>query len=159
MSKKNKEKTAENGATRRRVASDPLPRAARSAVAHAYAEYERACDAGKVTGSRNPIWTGQMAQVAPSAEAVTDEPDPMALYRYFSPVGSAEWYVVATDALPSGDVILYGYADLGDDQGEFGSFALSELRSVRLPFDLRIELDRYFPPRRISELLAARGRR
>jgi hypothetical protein len=56
----------------------------------------------------------------------------------FNPCGSATW--LATELDEDGDT-LFGLADLGFGCPELGSFSLSEIAAVRLPFDLRIERD------------------
>ncbi|HWW55410.1 MAG TPA: DUF2958 domain-containing protein [Sphingopyxis sp.] len=66
------------------------------------------------------------------------EPDFVPVVKFFSPVGSATW--LATELDEDGDT-LFGLADLGFGCPELGSFSLSELASVRLPFGLGIERD------------------
>src|SRR3546814_9705730 len=66
------------------------------------------------------------------------EPDFMPVAKLFSPVGAATW--LATELGEDGDT-LFGLADLGFGCPELGSFSLSELASVRLPFGLGIERD------------------
>lgn len=66
------------------------------------------------------------------------EPDFVPVAKFFSPVGAATW--LATELSEDGDT-LFGLADLGFGCPELGSFSLSELASVRLPFGLGIERD------------------
>lgn len=66
------------------------------------------------------------------------EPDFLPVAKFFSPIGSATW--LATELDEDGDT-LFGLADLGFGCPELGSFSLSELASVRLPFGLGIERD------------------
>jgi hypothetical protein len=66
------------------------------------------------------------------------DPDPVPLLKLFNPCGSATW--LATELDEDGDT-LFGLADLGFGCPELGSFSLSEIAAVRLPFDLRIERD------------------
>jgi len=66
------------------------------------------------------------------------EPDFVPVAKFFSPVGSATW--LATELGEDGDT-LFGLADLGFGCPELGSFSLSELASVQLPFGLGIERD------------------
>lgn len=66
------------------------------------------------------------------------EPDFVPAAKLFSPVGAATW--LATELGEDGDT-LFGLADLGFGCPELGSFSLSELASVRLPFGLGIERD------------------
>src|SRR5690606_22722250 len=68
----------------------------------------------------------------------TAEPDPVPLVKFFNPVGAATW--LATELHADGDT-LFGLADLGFGFPELGSFSLSELAGVRLPFGLGIERD------------------
>ena len=78
----------------------------------------------------------------------TTEPDPVPLVKFFSPLGAATWLASELDA--DGDT-LFGLADLGFGCPELGSFSLSELASVRLPFGLGIERDIGFStPHRLS---------
>lgn len=63
------------------------------------------------------------------------EPDPVPIVRFFNPVGAATWLATEIDA----DGVLFGLADLGFGSPELGSFALSELEEIRLPFGLGIE--------------------
>ncbi len=66
------------------------------------------------------------------------EPDPLPVVKFFNPVGAATWLATELDA--DGDT-LFGLADLGFGTPELGSFSLSEIESVRLPFGLGIERD------------------
>lgn len=67
--------------------------------------------------------------------------DHVPVVKFFNPVGAATW--LATELDEDGDV-LFGLADLGFGCPELGSFCLSELASVRLPFGLGIERDPFF---------------
>lgn len=69
--------------------------------------------------------------------------DPLPVIKLFNPVGAATW--IATE-LEEDDDTLFGLADLGFGSPELGSFSLSEIASVRLPFGLRIERDLAFEP-------------
>jgi hypothetical protein len=68
-------------------------------------------------------------------------PDPVPVVKLFNPCGAATW--LATELDRDGDT-LFGLADLGFGCPELGSFSLSELASVRLPFGLGIERDLSF---------------
>ncbi len=67
--------------------------------------------------------------------------DHVPVVKFFNPVGAATWLATELDA--DGDT-LFGLADLGFGCPELGSFSLSEIASVRLPFGLGIERDLYF---------------
>ncbi len=72
--------------------------------------------------------------------------DHVPVVKLFNPVGAATW--LASELDEDGDT-LFGLADLGFGCPEMGSFSLSEMVSVRLPFGLGIERDilfeGYFP--------------
>jgi hypothetical protein len=82
--------------------------------------------------------------------------DPVPVLKLFSPVGAATW--LATE-LGQDDDTLFGLADLGFGCPELGSFSLSEIISVRLPFGLGIERDIAFEPRHKLSVWAAWSRR
>lgn len=64
--------------------------------------------------------------------------DPVPVVKFFNPLGAATW--LATEVYDDGDT-LFGLADLGFGCPELGTFSLSELASLRLPFGLGIERD------------------
>lgn len=66
--------------------------------------------------------------------------DPVPILRLFNPIGAATWLATEIDE----DGVLFGIADLGFGSPELGYFSLEELQSVRLPFGLSIERDRFF---------------
>lgn len=68
-------------------------------------------------------------------------PDPLPVVKYFNPLGAATW--LATELAEDGDT-LFGLADLGFGCPELGSFSLSEMAEVRLPFGMGIERDEGF---------------
>ena len=72
----------------------------------------------------------------------TDEAfDPAPVVKFFNPLGAATW--LATELYDDDDT-LFGLADLGFGCPELGTFSLSEMASVRLPFGLGIERDAAF---------------
>lgn len=85
-----------------------------------------------------------------------DRFDPVPVVKLFNPVGAATW--LATELDEDGDT-LFGLADLGFGCPELGSFSLSEIASVRLPFGLSIERDIAFERRHRLSVWAAWSRR
>ncbi|MEW5424107.1 DUF2958 domain-containing protein [Amorphus sp. 3PC139-8] len=67
--------------------------------------------------------------------------DHVPMVKFFNPVGGGTWLATELDA--DGDT-LFGLADLGFGSPELGSFSLSELGLVRLPFGMAIERDILF---------------
>lgn len=82
--------------------------------------------------------------------------DPMPQLKLFNPLGPATW--LASELADDGDT-LFGLADLGFGCPELGSFSLSEIASVRLPFGLGIERDLAFEGRHRLSVWAAWSRR
>ena len=68
--------------------------------------------------------------------------DHIPVMKLFNPFGQGTW--LATELDKDGD-ILFGLADLG--YPELGSWSLSEMAAVRLPFGLGIERDLHFEGR------------
>lgn len=68
--------------------------------------------------------------------------DHIPVVKFFNPFGAGTW--LATELDEEGD-ILFGLADLG--YPELGSWSLSELTAIRLPFGLGIERDLHFEGR------------
>ena len=76
--------------------------------------------------------------------------DAMVFAKFFNPCGSATWY--ATEYDPE-EGIFFGHVDLFGDGGELGYFSLEELKSITLPFGMKIERDKYFTPKPLKEIL------
>ena len=64
--------------------------------------------------------------------------------KLFNPCGDGTWLISEMDA----DGMMFGLCDLGHGSPELGYVSLDEIKSVRLPFGLRIERDRSFKPRK-----------
>ena len=63
------------------------------------------------------------------------------LVKFFNPCGAGTWYVFEAEK-KGNDWEFFGLVDLYEK--ELGYFTLSELESIRLPFGLSIERDKYF---------------
>lgn len=63
------------------------------------------------------------------------------LVKFFNPCGIGTWYVFEAEK-NGDDWMFFGLVDLHEK--ELGYFTLSELESVKLPFGLSIERDKYF---------------
>lgn len=70
----------------------------------------------------------------------------IARVKFFTPDSSWTWYATEFD----GKDIFFGLV-IGVEK-EFGTFSLSELESLRGPWGLPVERDRYFTPRSLAEL-------
>lgn len=63
------------------------------------------------------------------------------LVKFFNPCGIGTWYVFEAEK-NGDDWTFFGLVDLHEK--ELGYFTLSELQSIKLPFGLSIERDKYF---------------
>ena len=68
--------------------------------------------------------------------------DHIPVVKFFNPFGQGTW--LATELDEDGD-ILFGLADLG--YPELGSWSLSEMAAIQLPFGMGIERDLHFEGR------------
>jgi hypothetical protein len=118
-------------------------------------------DAGK-RGSRyqqlaKPLFTDEMFEALPSPDATDD--DPICFYRYFCTWSAAVWQICSAQRAGD-DVILWGWADLGDREcAEYGAISLAELRTLHHPMlsMLRVELDRFYRPQNLSAVKRGRA--
>ncbi len=68
------------------------------------------------------------------------EENPLVIAKFFNPCGSGTWY--ATEYNPETN-ICFGYVT-GLFEDEWGTFSITELESIKLPFCLTMERDIYF---------------
>ena len=69
--------------------------------------------------------------------------------KFFNPCGSGTWYVIEGEPKDD-DFIFFGLVGLFEK--EWGYFSLSELESIKLPFNLKIERDVCFNSYKVSEI-------
>ena len=100
------------------------------------------------------LLTEEIRATLPPLRAQEGTADPIAHVKFFTPDSSWTWY--ATEGSPEGgDFLFFGYV-VGLER-EWGYFCLSELESVRGPWGLPIERDRFFAPKPVSEIIAGAG--
>jgi len=64
--------------------------------------------------------------------------------KIFNPMGAQTWYITAYD---KDDDLAFGFVTLGDaEMAELGYIAMEDLRTLRLPFGLTLEMDKHFKP-------------
>ena len=78
-----------------------------------------------------------------------DKKTGVALIKYFTPDGSASWYL--SEYFPEDDV-FYGYCDLGNGFPELGYVSRTELRETRGKMGLHIERDYYYTPKTYNDI-------
>lgn len=78
-------------------------------------------------------------RATPLANGRQRDADHVPVVKFFNPFGEGVW--LATELDEDGD-IMFGLADLG--YPELGSWSLSEMEAIRLPFGMGIERDLLF---------------
>ncbi|MEZ6212599.1 MAG: DUF2958 domain-containing protein [Phycisphaerales bacterium] len=82
----------------------------------------------------------------PPLYTTQNDTDPIAQVKFFDPCGSWTWYATEFD----GEDLFFGLVD--GFEKELGYFSLSELASVKGPFGIGIERDKWFDPTPLSKL-------
>lgn len=82
----------------------------------------------------------------PAIGETENQNDPMIICKFFLVGSKWIWYATEFD----GSDLFFGY--VAGDFPELGYFRLSELKDVRGLFNLPIERDLYFKPRKLSEI-------
>lgn len=77
--------------------------------------------------------------------------DAVALVKFFAPVGDYVAYVMEAEKNGEDDYTFYGIVRM-NGCFEFGYFTLAEIKSVTLPYGLKIERDLYFLPTKIKDI-------
>ena len=80
----------------------------------------------------------------PKIGATSEENDPLVICKFFVVWSHWTWYAIEFD----GKEEFFGY--VAGDFPELGYFLLSELKSLKGPFNLGIERDLYFKPQPLS---------
>ena len=70
----------------------------------------------------------------------------MVVAKFFNPAGRGTWYLMNM----KDESYCWGICHIYE--WEIGSFSIDELKSVPLPFGLKIERDKFFTPVKASEL-------
>ena len=71
----------------------------------------------------------------------------MVVAKFFNPAGRGTWYLMNMN---KDEDYCWGICHIYE--WEMGSFSMNELKSVSLPFGLKIERDKFFSPVKASEL-------
>jgi len=99
----------------------------------------------------------EIRQQLPPLCATEGQRDPMVICKFFTPWAHWAWYVVEGEASEYedgedshwySDYLFFGW--VCTHVNELGCFRLSELESLRGPFELTVERDLYFKPERLS---------
>lgn len=83
----------------------------------------------------------------PSLRSTENQKDPVAVVKFFNPVGSWTWYATEFDAA-TGE--FFGLVN--GHEMELGYFTLAELQAYRGPLGLGIERDLHWTPTPLSKI-------
>jgi len=93
------------------------------------------------------LLTKEIEKQLPKLYETDGKKDKMVYAKFFSPIGSWTWYAIEYDAE---EKMFYGVVD--GDFFEFGYFSLDELETTKLPFGMKVERDKFFEPKLLSEI-------
>ena len=100
------------------------------------------------------LLTKEIQSKLPAIGSQSEVKDPVAVAKFFDPVGSWSWFVVEGEQQEDGDWLFYGLVH--GFEKEFGYFTLSELQSCKQGLTglraLPIERDLHFKPTVVSKL-------
>lgn len=99
------------------------------------------------------LMTKEILEALPKFGATDDMKEIPIIVKYFTPILSRwYWYVLEGEKQENGDILLFGLVE-GLDNGsrEYGYFSLSDLESIELPFEFKIERDLYFSNNAINK--------
>ena len=77
------------------------------------------------------------------------------IVKFFTPWSNWTWYAVEGEKQENGDWKFFGLVD--GLEAEWGYFLLSEIASLRGPFGLTVERDRYFSDSEFKRVLETKG--
>jgi len=97
------------------------------------------------------LLTKDILDKLPPLGSQSESADPVLWVKFFTPDAGWTWFVAEAQPEQDGDILFWGYV-IGV-VGEWGSFRLSELQSVRGRLGLPIERDLYFTPKPFSEAI------
>lgn len=120
------------------------------------------------TGGKMKLLTEELKQRIPPIRSTEGEKDPTVQAKFFDPCGSWTWFVLEGSALVDdgeGNLSYVPLDEMPDEvvdveffglvkgfANELGPFMLNELESVKGPFGLGIERDKFFTPKPLSEV-------
>lgn len=95
--------------------------------------------------------TKEQIENLPKLYSQDGEEQKTAYLHFFNLLGRGDWFALEGQEQPNGDWLFFGYvkSPLGEDCDEYGYFTLNELKRVKV-----IELDKYFNPTPLSEVIA-----
>lgn len=97
------------------------------------------------------LLTKALEKQLPPLYTTQDNTDPVGIVKYFMPMSGYTWYATEYDPV---NRIFFGLVD--GHYLEWGYFSLDELETVRNPFGMPIERDKYWKPTKLSKIIKER---
>lgn len=97
------------------------------------------------------LLTKALRKQLPPLYTTEHEEDPLVICKFFHVLSHWKWYAIEFD----GDDTFFGW--VYGDFPELGYFTLSELESLQGAWNLPVERDCFFRPRRLSQVKAEHG--
>ncbi len=96
--------------------------------------------------------TRKIENEVPKLYSQENNENPTCSLKFFTPWTNWTWYVIEGEKQENGDWMFFGKVVSNlCPEGELGYFQLSELKSIKGQFGLKIERDLYFNPKVLSE--------
>ena len=92
------------------------------------------------------LLTKELRSKLPPLYATENTKDPWVICKFFTPDSSWTWYALEFD----GESRFFGLVE--GLETELGYFSLRELETIRGPWGLPVERDRYFTPCKLSSI-------
>jgi hypothetical protein len=96
------------------------------------------------------LLTKEILKRLPAIGSQSETADPVLHIKFFTPDAGWTWFAAEGAPEEDGDCMFWGYV-IGVER-EWGSFRLSDLKSVHGALGLPVERDRYFDPQPFSRL-------
>jgi len=98
--------------------------------------------------------TKEIESKLPPLYSQENNPDPIAVIKFFDPCGRYTFYVLEGQRTEDGDLLFFGFccSALGPDCDEMGYVSLRELEGVRGQLGVGIGRDLYFSPTPLSKI-------
>ena len=100
------------------------------------------------------LLTKEIEKKLPALYSQEDVEDPIVVVKFFDPCGSATWYITEGQREDE-EFLMFGLCYICEP--ELGYVSLSEMQEYQGPLGIGIERDKWFTPKRLSEVKAERG--
>ena len=98
------------------------------------------------------LLTEEIKKKLPPLYSQENNPDPVCVFKMFTPDAQWTWYIVEGEEQEDGDWLLFGkVVSPIVPEGELGYASLNELKTVRGPLNLPVERDLHWNKKPLSQ--------